>query len=121
MSTTRVGGTSVLAVDPEGPPVCNESSALDLVGDAFGAQADVVAVPVERLCPDFFRLSSGVAGAVVQKFVTYRLRLVVVGDPAHHGPTSGPVDDWIREANRSGELWFVADDAELTRRLEAAG
>jgi hypothetical protein len=117
--TTERNGTRVLAVAPEGPVVCDESSALDVIGDAFGEDAAVVAIPVERLCADFFRLSSGVAGAVVQKFVNYRLRLVVVGDPNHHGPTSGPVEDWIREANRSRELWFVADDAELARRLDA--
>lgn len=43
--------------------------------------------------------------------------LDVVGDPAHHGPPSGPVEDWMREANRGRALWFVADDAELARRL----
>jgi hypothetical protein len=117
--TTTRNGTRVLAVAPDGPVVCDESSALDVIGDAFGEEATVVAIPVERLCAEFFRLRSGVAGAVMQKFVNYRLRLVVVGDPNHHGPTSGPVEDWIREANRSHELWFVADDAELTRRLDA--
>lgn len=119
MVTTERNGTRVLEVAPEGPVVCDESSALDVIGDAFGEEADVVAVPVERLCAEFFRLRSGVAGAVVQKFATYRLRLVVVGDPTHHGPTSGPVEDWIREANRSRDLWFVADHAELSRRLAA--
>jgi hypothetical protein len=113
--------TRVLEVPAEGATVEDEASALDLIGDAFGAEAGVVSVPVERLSPEFFRLRSGVAGAVVQKFANYRLRLVVVGDAAHHGPTSGPVEDWMREANRGRELWFVADRAELERRLEAEG
>ena len=119
MVTTKRNGTRVLAVALEGPVVCDESSALDVIGDAFGEEATVVAMPVERLCAEFFQLRTGVAGAVVAKFVNYRLRLVVVGDPSHHGPTSGPVEDWIREANRSRDLWFVADDAELIRRLDA--
>ncbi len=111
----------ILAVPTEGTPIHDEATALDLIGDAFGADAQVVSVPVERLSPEFFRLASGVAGAIVQKFVNYRLRLVVVGDPAHHGPTSGPVDDWVHEANRGRELWFVADRDELQRRLDAEG
>jgi hypothetical protein len=119
MTTTERSGVRVLTVPAEGPAVCDEQSALDLIGDAYGSEADMIAVPVERLCADFFQLRTGVAGGVVQKFANYRLRLVVVGDPAHHGPTSGPVDDWMREANGSSQLWFVADDAELTRRLEA--
>jgi hypothetical protein len=109
----------VFAVPPEGTPIADEAAALDVVGDALGAGAEVVSLPVTRLTPEFFRLRSGVAGAVVQKFVTYRLRLVVLGDPARLGPTSGPVEDWMREANRGRELWFVADDAELARRLDA--
>ena len=121
MTTTDRSGVRVLTVAADGPAVCGEQSALDLIGDAYGAEADMVAVPVERLCADFFRLSTGVAGGVVQKFANYRLRLAIVGDPAHHGPTRGPVDDWMREANASSQLWFVADDAELTRRLEGGG
>lgn len=119
MVTTMRNRKRVLAVAPEGPPIQDEASALDVIGDAFGAEAEVVVVPVERL-DAAFELRSGVAGAVVQKFVTYRLQLVVVGDPAHHGPTSGPVGDWIREANRGRDLWFVADEAELDHRLPAS-
>jgi hypothetical protein len=110
-------GLRVLAVPAAGVPIGDESSALDVIGDAFGADAQVVSIPVARLAPEFFRLRSGVAGAVTAKFATYRLRLVVVGDPAHHGPPTGPVDDWMCEANRGRALWFVADDAELARRL----
>ena len=111
----------VLAVPAEGAPIGDESAALDVVGDALGVGAQVVSIPVARLAPEFFRLRSGVAGAVTAKFANYRLRLVVVGDPALHGPPTGPVEDWMREANRGRTLWFVADDAELERRLEAAG
>ncbi len=112
-------GARVLRVPAEGPVVRGETEAMDIIGDAFGHEADVVALPVSRLSLDFFQLRSGVAGAVVQKFVTYRVHLVVVGDVDHHGPTSGPVADWMREANNGQELWFVADDEELDRRLEA--
>ena len=98
-----------------------ETEALDVIGDAFGHEAEVVAVPVSRLSPDFFQLRTGVAGAVGQKFVNYRLHLVVVGNVDHHGPAGGPLADWVREANRGRQLWFVADEAELDRRLEALG
>jgi hypothetical protein len=116
-----VHGVRVLTVPAEGPVIGDEAAALDLVGQAFGEEAEVVAVPVERLSPDFFRLATGVAGAIVQKFVNYRLRLVVVGDVAHRGEPAGPVADWIREADRGRELWFVADEVELERRLAGRG
>lgn len=113
-TTSELHGVRVLVLDREGPVLRDEQSALDVIGETYGTGVDVVAVPVERLDPEFGRLSSGVAGAIVQKFVNYRLRLVVVGAL---GATSGPVDDWVREANRGRELWFVADLAELEERL----
>lgn len=114
MSTLRVH-----VVGPVGPLLADEAGAIAIIGDAFADRADVVVVPVTRLSPDFFRLRSGVAGAVVQKFVNYRLRMVVVGDVGEHRSRPGPLADWIREADRGRELWFVADEAELDRRLAA--
>ena len=119
MTSSVQHGLRVLTLPADGPAIASESDAMDVIGDSFGHEAEVVAVPVARLSPEFFRLRSGVAGAVVQKFVTYRLHLVVVGDVEHHGPTTGPAADWVREANRGRQLWFVADGAELDRRLAA--
>lgn len=110
-------GVTVQVLDRAGPLLGDEAGALEVIGNTYGTEVDVVAVPVERLDPAFAQLSSGVAGAVVQKFVNYRLRLVVVG--ALDG-TSGPVEDWVREANKGRELWFVADLDELERRLSGA-
>ena len=111
----------VLTVPADGPPVAGEQDALDLLGDAFGAGADVLVVPIERLAPAFFALRTGVAGAVVQKFVNYRVRLVVLGDVSAYADAGGPLADWIHETGRGREIWFVPDEAELDRRLAAAG
>ncbi|MEV7392815.1 DUF4180 domain-containing protein [Streptomyces sp. NPDC091215] len=113
--------TRVLRCAPEGPALDGESAALDLVGDAMGQDAELVAVPAERVGDEFFRLRSGVAGAVVQKFVNYRLRLAVVGDISRHLAASSALRDFVYEANRGRHLWFVADDAELAERLRPAG
>jgi hypothetical protein len=113
-------GVRVLVLPETGPVIAGEADAMDVVGQAFGEEAEIVAVPVARLTPEFVRLASGVAGAIVQKFVNYRLRLVVVGPLEQHGPPSGPVADWVREANRGRELWFVADLDELDARLSGA-
>ncbi|MEU1168680.1 DUF4180 domain-containing protein [Streptomyces sp. NPDC005921] len=109
--------TRVLRCAPEGPAPAGESAALDLLGDAMGRDAELVAVPVERIADEFFRLRSGVAGAVVQKFANYRLRLAVVGDLSHHLAAGSALRDFVYEANRGRQLWFVADDGELEQRL----
>ncbi|MFF3846735.1 DUF4180 domain-containing protein [Streptomyces sp. NPDC002328] len=113
--------TRVLRCAPEGPALDGESAALDLIGDAFGQDAEVVAVPAERVAEEFFRLRSGVAGAVVQKFANYRLRLAVVGDVSGYVADSSALRDFVHESNQGRQLWFLPDDAALEERLRPAG
>lgn len=111
-----IGGVDVLRCAADGPLLDGERAALDLIGTALG-RAELVAVPVARVAPEFFSLATGAAGAVVQKFVNYRLRLAVVGDITEHLAASTALRDFVREANRGGQTWFVADEAELAERL----
>lgn len=60
-----------------------------------------------HLVPEFFDLSSGIAGEILQKFSNYDGYLAIVGDFSH--PTSNSLRDFIRESNRRGRISFVAD------------
>ncbi|MET8836280.1 DUF4180 domain-containing protein [Micromonospora sp. NPDC004540] len=113
-------GVPVLVCDPAGPPVATTEAALDLIGAAFGG-AEVVAVPAARLDPSFFSLGTRFAGEIMQKFVNYRLRLVVVGDISAHLAASGALRALVAESNRHDHIWFVPDLAALDARLAAAG
>ncbi|MEU0029284.1 DUF4180 domain-containing protein [Streptomyces sp. NPDC006335] len=114
-------GVNVLHCAPDGPPLDGERAALDLIGDAMGRDAQVVAVPVARVAEEFFRLRSGVAGAVMQKFVTYRVRLAVVGDVTRHVDESTALRDFVHETNQGGHIWFLPDLATLDEKLGATG
>ncbi|MEU9743329.1 DUF4180 domain-containing protein [Micromonospora chersina] len=113
-------GVPVLVCDPAGPPVATTEAALDLIGAAFGG-AEVVAVPAGRLDPSFFSLGTRFAGEVMQKFVNYRLRLVVVGDISAHLAESGALRALVAESNRHDHIWFLPDLAALDARLAATG
>src|SRR3954452_20306131 len=91
-------GVRVLLCAPDGPVVGGEADAVELVGLAASGDAAVVVVPVERLDPAFFRLRTGVAGAVVQKFAIYRLRLAVLGDVSAHTDRSPTLRAFVTEA-----------------------
>ncbi|MFJ5117379.1 DUF4180 domain-containing protein [Kitasatospora sp. NPDC088548] len=108
---------TVLWLPADGPPLRDERDATDVIGDAFGQGATWVVVPVARLEDDFFRLSTRIAGGIVQKFANYRLGLAVVGDISRHTAASGALRDFVRESNGGRQLWFVSDTAEFDRRL----
>jgi hypothetical protein len=93
-----IGGRDVLVCTEDGPPV-GVDTVLDLIGDALGQRAEWV----------------------VQKLANYRLRLAVLGDVTAHTSASDALRDWVREANRGGQVWFVADTGELAERFAAAG
>lgn len=93
----------------------NDQDALDLIAEAhYNHQAEWVLVPVEALPLDFFQLRSGVAGAIVQKFVQYEMKVLFFGDVTPHVEASTAFRDWIRETNRGQHLRFEPDlDAAL--------
>ncbi|AEI11221.1 DUF4180 domain-containing protein [Cellulomonas gilvus] len=116
MRVEVMGDQRVLVLAPDGAPV-GAGNATDLIGEAWGHDVTVVAIPAQRLDPEFFRLSSGVAGELAQKLVNYHLQLAVVGDVSAHVAGSDALDAYVRESNRGRHVWFVADDAELAARL----
>lgn len=109
-------GVPVLVCDREGGPIAGTQDALDLIGAAF-SRADVVAVPADRFDERFFTLRTGLAGEIMQKFVNYRLRLVIVGDIASRVAASTALRDLVHESNQGDQVWFVADLDELDTRL----
>ncbi|GLZ02667.1 hypothetical protein Acsp03_01340 [Actinomadura sp. NBRC 104412] len=111
------GEVPVLVCPAEGPAVRSTQDALDLLGEAFAAGAVWVALPVERLDPDFFRLRTRVAGEIAQKFVQYKVGLAIVGDISEQVAESSALGDLVRESNRGRALWFVDDLAQLRKRL----
>jgi hypothetical protein len=117
--TVELGGVSVMVCRADGAPIAGERDATDLIGLTFGSDIAVVAVPAARFDPEFFRLASGLLGAVTQKFVNYRRRLAIVGDVSAFEARSTPFRDFVRETNKGRHVWFVADMAALERKLAA--
>ncbi len=113
-------GARVAEVGARGTPLGSERDATDLIAEAIGSDARFVAIPAERLSADFFELGTRKAGRFIQKFVTYRLRLAILGDISAHLEASAPLADFVRESNRGQSVWFVRDSYELHRRLAPA-
>jgi hypothetical protein len=115
----ELAGVRVLVCDADGPPI-GEPDATDLIGEAYAADAAMVAIPVSRLAPGFLDLSTRIAGELLQKLINYHRRVALVGDVSATVAKSQPLADFVRESNRGRHVWFVDDLAELEARLVAA-
>jgi hypothetical protein len=113
------GGTGVLVVATDGVAIGGRE-ARDLVAEAFGDGATMVAIPVGRLEPAFFDLPSGVAGDILQVSAIYRTRLAIVGELPEPAASSKAFAALVRESNAGTQHWFVATVAEVRARLEHA-
>lgn len=91
-------------------------SALDFIA-TVGYEHNVFKIAVNKaaVTEDFFKLSTGLAGDIVQKFVNYHVRFAIIGD--FSGYTSKPLHDYIYECNQGNHLNFVATEEEAIRRL----
>lgn len=108
----------VLMCDADGEAVCGERDVMDFIGDAGYQGARWVVIPAQRFDEAFFRLSTRIAGDIVQKFANYRLGLAILGDISPHTEVSSALRDFVRESNRGRQTWFLADAEELAERLK---
>jgi hypothetical protein len=116
--TVKTLGKSRIAT-PDGQGLQMEADALALISKALEQKADWLVLPVSDIAPDFFRLKTGFAGEACQKFVTYGVRVAVLGDISAYLAKSRPLADFVRESNRGRQIWFVEDMAALKAKLEA--
>ena len=112
-SIEYIGTIRLLRIEPQGPTL-DANGLRDLVGDALGHQAEWIAIPVQRLSPDFFELRSGMAGQWLQMLVNYRLHFAVLGDVSTYRAQSESLDAWITECNRGHEGCFAVSYTHLT-------
>jgi len=112
-----LAGQRVYVCPGDGPSLAEDRNLSDLIGELYSSEARLVAIPLERLGPDFLRLASGVAGHVLQKLVNYRFQVAVVGDVSVSEAASPPLRDFVRESNRGATVWFVPDLAGLETKL----
>lgn len=115
--TYDLHGIRVFECPAEGPPLRDDHDAIAVIGEAMAQRAKLVVIPARRLTPDFFQLRTGVAGAMLQKFVNYRLRLAIIGDFSALASNSSALHAFIQESNRGGAIWFLASVSELENRL----
>ena len=115
----KVRDVDIAAVSGDEKIVTDVQSALDLMMRVkYETGAARIAIDKSLICEDFFILSSGVAGEVLQKFINYHVKAAVYGDYSHY--TSKPLRDFIYESNNGRDFFFVAAREEAVEKLAGA-
>lgn len=104
LSYIRQGGCAVAELTGPEPVLTDAQSALELAMTArYAAGADRLLVDKAAVAEDFFILSTGLAGEILQKFVNYQVKMAVYGDfPATPASPSGTLSMSPTRGNTSG-------------------
>lgn len=115
MDTKIIDGIAV--INSETPLITDTQSVLDLIASvSYEHNVTRIAINKAAISDDFFKLSTGFAGEIVQKFVTYRCQLAIVGD--FSGYTRKPLHDYMYECNKGKHLFFVGSKREAFEKME---
>jgi hypothetical protein len=112
----HTGGKIIISELEDNDFVINEAQdILDLMGDAVSENSDRMIIREKNLNSDFFRLQTGLAGEILQKFSNYNFKLAIIGEFDKY--KSKNLQDFIRESNRGKRISFVSSFEEAFMKL----
>ena len=91
-------------------------SAIDFIMTIkYKTNCNKIALNKSAVVEDFFILSKGLAGEILQKFINYQTKFAIYGDYSKY--TSKPLKDFIYESNKGKDIFFVSNEDESIEML----
>ena len=118
MQLTKIekNGITCAVVNSNEIVITDAQSALDVLMSAkYDIGTKNIIVDKKLITEDFFILSKGLAGEILQKYVNYGGRIAIYGDYSHY--TSKPLKDFIYESNKGKDVFFVVTQDEAVEML----
>lgn len=107
---------TIAEVSGDMPLITDVQSALDILMSAkYDVGTKNIVIDKKLIVEDFFVLSTGLAGEILQKYINYGGRIAIYGDYSHY--TSKPLKDFIYESNKGKDVFFVATKEEAVDML----
>lgn len=101
------GGHRTAEVTANGIVVRSAADILDMLGSVFwNDEADALAIYEKHVTTEFFDLSTGIAGEILQKCSKYRFRLALIGRFEKYPSSS--LQAFILESNRGRQVVLVS-------------
>lgn len=116
IKTITQNNIDVAVVTADSILITNVQSALDLIMTVkYETRAERIAIDKACMTDDFFILSTGLAGEVLQKFINYHVKVAFFGDFTKY--TSKPLHDFIYESNNGHDVFFVGTETVAIDKL----
>ena len=113
----KENGTDIAVISSDEKLIVDVQSALDLAMTVkYETGTTKIVINKSAVCEDFFILSSGMAGEILQKFTNYHVRMAIYGDYSQY--TSKPLKDFIYESNHGNDFFFVLTKEEAIQKLK---
>ncbi len=117
MEHLKDNGTDIAVIFSDEKLIVDLQSALDLAMTVkYETGAEKIVINKPAVCDEFFILSSGMAGEILQKFINYHVKIAVYGDYSQY--TSKPLKDFIYESNNGNDFFFVSTKEEAIQKLK---
>lgn len=118
IKTITYKNTAIAVVSSEKPIITDTASALNMILSVkYETGATKIILEKSAVCEDFFILSTGLAGEILQKCINYQVKIAIYGD--YSGYTSKPLHDFIYEANHGKDFFFVETKEAALDKLSA--
>jgi hypothetical protein len=112
----EINGLKLAVVVSREKLIIDAQSALDVMMTIqYETGCSRIAMNKEAIAEDFFILSSGLAGEVLQKFINYHIKFAMIGDFTKY--TSKPLKDLIYECNKGKDIFFASSESEALEKL----
>jgi len=118
MELTKIEKNGVICavVNSDELVITDTQTALEVLMSAkYDLGTKNIIIDKKLILDDFFILSKGIAGEILQKYINYGGRIAVYGDYSHY--TSKPLKDFIYESNKGKDIFFVATQDEAVDML----
>ena len=117
--TIKRDNTLIALVQSDEPILTDVQSSLDFIATInYETGCNRIALNKAAITEDFFRLSTCLAGEILQKFVNYQVKFAIIGDFSYY--TSKPLKDFMYESNRGKDVFFVSTEEEAIEKLASA-
>lgn len=115
----KQNGTDIAVVSGPEKAIVDVQSALELAMSVkYEGGAQRIVLDKKAVSEDFFILSTGLAGEILQKWINYHVKAAIYGDYSRY--SSKPLKDFIYESNRGKDFFFVATREEALQKLAEA-